>query len=91
MATVWISRYALTEGIFELYEYEIRGDFVYWTNENSRGHSYIPGKNRHWHGTKDEALTRAELMRLRKIKSLEKQILKLKDMSFKLESADEHL
>jgi len=76
MAKVWVTRYALTDGIKEM-EGEIHDDGYfhpdgYW--------SYIPKKQ--WHHTKAEAIASAEEMRIAKLKSLDKQIKKISALKF---------
>ena len=80
MSKVWISKYALTQGIYEMEIDHMSEDgrAVYgkaWTEA-------YHGEGREWHRTKEDAVKRAEEMRIRKIKSLEKQIEKIKSLKF---------
>lgn len=78
--TVWITKYAITRGIYELEISRISedGQTVYgkaW-NDSFRGE----GKN--WCRTREEAVKRADAMRLKRIEDLKKQIAKLEKMKF---------
>ena len=81
---VWISRYALSEGIFET-QAELSRDFPDMISERpSYAHYHKPD----WHETKEEAIKRAEQMRIKKIASLKKQIEKLEKMDFERSKND---
>lgn len=43
---------------------------------------YLHGEGRDWHKTKESAIARAEVIREKKIKALEKQLNKIKEMVF---------
>jgi hypothetical protein len=81
MKTAYITKYALTRGIFTI---EYKQDS--WMNEETM----IADKNNplcyyhrpDWHLLHGEALLRAEEMRQAKIKSLEKQLKKIKNLTF---------
>lgn len=80
---VWITSYALTKGVFEI-EAEICEDTIYqgsMIKEVSEGLPIYYHKPHWWH-SKELALVRAEQMRNAKIKSMEKQIEKLKKLTF---------
>lgn len=84
MAKVFITKYALTEGIKEI-ETDIRRNEV-------RNYEYVSYGNYSFFyigedafTDKSEALKKAEEMRIRKIASLRKQIEKLEKLSFKVE------
>lgn len=85
---VWITKYALTQGIEEIdsnqvKEFEItdtgylcfrrNGKYLYTTELYSK---------KEWHQTKEFAVKKAEEMRQKKIESLKKQIKKLEEMRF---------
>lgn len=76
MAKAYITKYALTDGIIEK-EGRIVKD-TYFDVEKygffSKGDYFF---------TKEEAIEKAEKMRLKKIESLKKQILKLEKLTFK--------
>lgn len=75
---VWISRYALTKGIFEV---EVKQSPFYSDLVSSQsGYPYYHKPD--WHETKEEAIKRAEQMRVKKIASLRKQIEKLENLDF---------
>jgi hypothetical protein len=77
----WVTRYALTKGIFEV---ETDGPpehapgMIVYTRRG--GTHYAHGND--WHRFKDDAQRRAEDMRERKIKSHQKAIKKLENLSF---------
>lgn len=78
----WITRYALTTGILEvegtkhsedMFEYKVpESSFIDWAHGND------------WHETKEAAIAHADVMRIRKIKSLERSIEKLKKLRFEV-------
>lgn len=79
---IWITKYALSEGIIEKEGEECPG-FPRMIQIR------IPGKasseffhKPDWHTSKEEAISRAEEMRQKKIASLQKQIKKLERMTF---------
>lgn len=79
---VWITKYALSGGVFEI-SAELCGNdesFVSFKVEPYGLTSYAHGTD--WHRTLDSALKKAGSMKLEKIKSLEKSIDKLKKTEF---------
>ena len=83
MIKVWISKYALTQGIFEIEAEICEGSMTGMVADiNNRTFGLYHGEGREWHKTKEEASKRAEKMRLKKIASLKKQIEKLEKMDF---------
>ena len=78
---VWISKYALTQGIFET-EAEICETFADMIKCVGEWGAFYHGEGKEWHKTKEEAIVKAEEMRLKKIESLKKQIDKLTKMKF---------
>ena len=76
--TAWVTKYALTLGIKKVdgrINHKISsGMLCYGDRETAHGND--------WHRTEAEAVARAEQMRLKKIESLEKQVAKLKKLSF---------
>jgi hypothetical protein len=83
---VYDTSYALTAGIAirrleaPIYPDAIKGLVVYEQRGICRALNAIPPSR--WHATKGEAIAAAEAQRERKIASLEKQIRKLRDMTF---------
>lgn len=55
---VWVTRYALTKGI---YEADVK-DFGDGIVMEPGAYTYLHGEGRDWHRTKDEAVARAEKM-----------------------------
>lgn len=83
---VWITKYALTQGIIEKEVYEdcLRidpsGNVI---SVKLNGFiTYFHGLGNEWHKTKESAISKAEKMRQRKISSLKNQIEKLEKMKF---------
>lgn len=77
---VWISKYALTKGLYET-------EGVISTTSSSMIKEvdvdypdFFHGNE--WHENKKEAIARAEEMRTKKIASLNKKLKKLEDMTF---------
>lgn len=76
---VYITRYALSDGILEKEAEECdRFPGMIETDD----HEYIHGEGKDWTRTKEAAVARAEEMKAKKIKSLKKQIKKLERMKF---------
>ena len=77
---VWISRYALSEGVFELCAEttSIDGMISDPTNRCRMFHN----EGNEWHRTRAGAVAKADGMRLAKIASLKKQIAKLEKLKF---------
>ena len=73
---VWIVKFALTRGIYELEVSGGREGAVHGKDWQERYHG---GE---WWKTKENALVRAEVIRKNKIKSLRKQIEKLSKLKF---------
>ncbi len=79
---VWITKYALTQGIFECEvetAFDISKKMVVDKAGPCGGNCY---HRPDWHETKGAAILRAEEMRTKKIASLEKQIKSLKTLKF---------
>jgi hypothetical protein len=86
---VWISKYALTRGIYAVESATIprEGDIKFTATVAVDGPPHLipigrTYKQNEWHLTKKEAIKRADIMRENKIRALEKQIYKLKHMDF---------
>ncbi len=81
---VWITKYALTTGISEIEAEICTGSSTEMIKEIRSGcyPVYYHGKGRDWHETLEGAKVKAESMRIKQIKTLEKKIAKLKKMTF---------
>jgi hypothetical protein len=78
---VWITKYALTTGVFEVADAELFANNSAVTWKSKEGYSqYAHGKD--WHRTREDAFARAEEMRVQKLASLEKQINRLRELTF---------
>lgn len=76
---VWITKYALTQGIFEQKAELCEEGMIEVKAEHT---TYYHGEGKDWHRTKESAVKRAEEMRQKKIASLKKQIERLEEMRF---------
>lgn len=76
----YITKYALTRGILEIYGETISSSLEIVKALDSDLINYI--EKPFWHVRKEDAIEHAESMRKRKIKALNKQIEKLKGMQF---------
>jgi len=85
--TVWITKYALTHGIFakKVLISETDNNIIEIIKDEplySWAQYQYHKEGKEWHRTKEAAIKKAEELRDRKIKSLERQIEKLKNMKF---------
>lgn len=78
---VWITKYALSEGIREV-DGEVTRDFPEILSSKDYPYGYLHGEGKEWHRTRKSAYARADKMRLEKIVSLKKQIAKLEALDF---------
>lgn len=76
---VWITKYALTDGIIET---EIVSQDPVWTVFKNNMSIYSKNIGIDFHTSLNGAKLRAEEMRQKKIESLKKQIKKLEEMRF---------
>lgn len=82
---VWITKYALTEGIQKTTAIQVGPSMIQQYTEKVTGMTmtfYYHGEGREWHRTLDSALKRAEAMRVAKIKSLQAKIANLQRLNF---------
>lgn len=81
---VWITKYALTEGIMER-DVESDPQFPSMVTLPGNGGSFrqsFHGEGKDWHRSRDAAVIRAENMRHDKIRSIKKQIARLERLTF---------
>lgn len=87
LPVVWITKYALTEGITRIENVErcdeISDRMIVFTNARRYRECY---HKPHWHETLTDAMAQAEKMRVGKIRNMERQIAKLKAMTIKVPS-----
>lgn len=81
MKKVYSTKYVLTQGIEEVEGKELEREMFEYTIKG-RYATLLHGEGKEWHRTLDSAKKRAEQIRDKKIKSLEKQINKIKSLSF---------
>jgi hypothetical protein len=81
---VWITKYALTKGVFEAEVVGEYGERMIRVKDASglNGISYYHGQDVEWCATLERARNRAAEMRDLKLQSLRKQIAKLEKMEF---------
>jgi hypothetical protein len=80
---VWISKYALTEGIVERDDAMFSRDIDYVKSKESfTDGSFFYRIGVQAHLSRESAIEAAEQMRLKKIKSLQKQLANLEAMKF---------
>jgi len=79
---VWITKYALTQGIIEGEAEICHGVSESMIELLESNKMYFHGEGREWHRDKESAIKRAEEMKLKKIASIEKQLEKLKEIKF---------
>jgi len=78
----WITKYALTDGIFSV-EGERSSTSSNMLSYKRLGRTeYVHGEGRDWHRSEESALKRAEAMRISKIQSHQKSIVKLQQLTF---------
>lgn len=77
---VYITKYALTTGIMERDVEDIGHGTVKDKDTFMSQYFYVEGKG--WHRTMESAIKHAQVMRDNRIKALEKQIEKLKGLTF---------
>lgn len=75
---VFITKYALTQGILEEDAKTCSENMVMTSRDGWT--EYFHGKD--WHETREEAVERARFMRVKKIASLENQLAKLRSLTF---------
>lgn len=74
----WVTKYALTEGI-----QEVEGEVCHNVSSGMLSWGkYGTAHGRDWHRTREEAVKRAEEMRVAKIASLKRSIAKLEAIKF---------
>ena len=80
---VWITKYALTQGIYPV-EVELcdNADGKMVSEVGSEYHTVYYGEGRDWHKTEAGAIEYAKKMRDKKVASMKKAIKKLEAMTF---------
>lgn len=78
---VWITKYALTTGIFEI-EADLCDSIGMIKQRNAQWNTYYHGEGRDWHYSKESAIKRALKLRDNKISSLTLKIEKLNKLTF---------
>ena len=89
MITVFITKYALTAGIYEAKAElcnEVHGMIAVKSNW---GDNYYHGEGREWHRTEEAALARAEELCQKKLASVLKQTVALRKMTFEIKKLEQ--
>lgn len=76
---IWVTKYALTDGIFEVMA-KVSDGMACYKREGSTYSEYVHGKG--FHLDLKSAISEAEEMRIRKLKSLEKSMKKMSALKF---------
>ena len=81
---IWSTKYCLTTGIVahEINDISAQSDYVYVDVEPGFLPIYLNKGD--WHKTPEEAIERAEEMRIKKLKSLDKQVKKISAIVFEV-------
>lgn len=79
---VYVTKHALTSGVF-IFEGVANDAFDLFYSIDSEGYGKFFDNN-DWHTTKESALARCEEMRIKKVKSLKKQLGKILNMKFEI-------
>lgn len=90
--TIWVTKYALTDGVrkFEVPAGDVDDRMVVIRPQSLHEMTwYVHGKGRDWHQSEEEALKRAEVMRVDKIASAERQIQRLRNLAIKVKARGE--
>jgi hypothetical protein len=84
--TAWISRYALTDGIFERYVEKMGNGIVWVVGDEDDRASWTYGsfsvEGRDWHRTRAGAIERAKKMQAAKLKSIDRQRQRIAALKF---------
>ncbi len=80
MMKVFITKFALTRGIYESEEGEIREDKYFMSRIASYPNAFL--KPLHYRLSLEEAKEQSEMLRLNKIKFYEQELIRLKKLSF---------
>lgn len=76
----WITKYALTQGIFEIDARVCSQVSETMIEDNNQQGLHYHGND--WHRTKEEAIKKAENMRTKKIEFIKKQLVVLENLDF---------
>ena len=76
---VWITKYALTKGIYAMDARGSHSDGMVICEDDHRT-QFLHGNE--WHKTKSSAIARAEEMQTKKLASLKKQLKKIEKLTF---------
>lgn len=79
---VWITKWALSEGIVEREAQATHVNGMIGIIGDSGYMTYLHNEGTHWHRSHADAVIRADAMRLKKIASLKQQIKRLENLSF---------
>jgi hypothetical protein len=80
---IWNTKYCLTDGIteHEVNKCTSRG-MVEISKDSQAFATYLHGEGKEWHRTEKEAIERANEVKIKKLKSLDKQVKKISAIFF---------
>lgn len=78
--TAWVTKYALTEGILKMLVEDIGDGIV--RKVNGTLPTYFHDEGREWHRTHEAAIVKAKQMQAAKLRSLDKQRVRIAALKF---------
>lgn len=86
----WITKYALTKGVFSITaeDCDTSGKMICDTNSRTGGNAYYHDEGKDWHRTRESAVRRAKEMQKNKIASLKKSIERIRKLDFEESSSE---
>ena len=87
MPTFYVTKWALTDGIFEVIADEPDASYqnmisAHWKDHRGLMQHHFHGDGIEWHRKLESAVDRAKTMQANKISSLEKQVARVKALKF---------
>ncbi len=81
---IWSTKYCLTEGIIEheIDPMDANNSLIVIPKNKCSCAVYLHGEGRDWHKCREDAVLRADEIRIRKLKSLDRQIKTISAISF---------
>ena len=88
MEKYWIIKYALTKGIYEVKAKTSNDNKDVLIAREGISISWFHGEGKEWCKSQEDAISRANDMKIKKIESLKKQLKSLENMTFEHRSLD---
>lgn len=79
---IWNTKYCLTDGVTEHEAGLCESDNMVVIKTDKSFPVYLHGEGREWHRSLESAITRANEIKIKKLKSLDKQIKKISAIEF---------